>query len=308
MQRHDRLDTRAIAIMVFCCVLWGVQQVTLKLAIADGLPPVLQAGLRSAGAAALSAAWLLHRQGPGALRAAVFPRTGLLPRVLLGLVFAAQFVAMFVGVSETAASRAVLLIYTAPFFTALGAHLFLPQDRLGVAQALGLVLAFLGVGAAFADGLFTGPSHLLGDALCVLAALLWAATSVMVKASPALRSTGAAALLLYQLALSAPVLLAVSALLGEWSAPLHPGAIAWAALGYQTIVVAFASYLVWYWLLLSYPASQVAGFTFLTPVFGVLAGALFLGEPLSWGLFVGLASVALGLRLINRPTKVAATA
>jgi drug/metabolite transporter (DMT)-like permease len=306
--RRDRLDTTAIAIMTLCCALWGVQQVTVKLAVADGLPPVLQSALRSAGAAVLGAAWLLARQGPGALREAVMPRTGLWPRVVLALLFAAEFVAMFAGIGLTSASRAVLFVYSAPFFTALGAQLFLPQERMGMAQALGLVIAFAGVAAAFTDGLLHGHGSFAGDALCALGAILWAATSILVKASPPLYRTSASALLLFQLGGSVPLLFAASALLGEWSAPMHVGAVAWAALAYQTVIVAFASYLVWYWLLLTYPAWRVAGFTFLTPVFGVAAGGLILGEPLSWGLLAGLVAIAVGLRLINRPAKVPATA
>jgi drug/metabolite transporter (DMT)-like permease len=305
MPRRDRLDAVGIATIALLCALWGVQQISVKVAVQQGLPPLLQCALRSAGAAALCALWVAGRGGRAGLRAALGDRGAAAAGLLAAALFGAEFMAIYVGVKLTSASRAVLFLYTAPFFTALGAHLLLPQERLRAVQALGMVVAFAGVAAAFAEGLLHGQGSMTGDALCATGGALWAATILLIKASPSLRRTPPAGLLLYQLAGSAPLLLAASALLGELARPLHASVLAWACLFYQTAIVAFASYLAWFWLLQIYPATRLSGFTFLTPLFGILAGGLLLGETLSAGLLAGLVAIGAGLQLINRPAPAA---
>jgi drug/metabolite transporter (DMT)-like permease len=300
--QQDRLSTVAIILVTACCAAWGVQQVAIKMAAANGLPPVFQAALRSAGAAVFGLTWLSFREGRAGLHALLRPAGSWLPRIAIAALFAGEFIFIYLGLGLTTASRAALFVFTAPFFTALGAQIFLPHDKMRGAQALGLLIAFAGVAATFAEGLLRGHGNLLGDALCVVGAVLWAATSIIIKASRGLIGTTANALLVYQLCGSAPVLLVASILLGELSGPLHVGGLAWLSIGYQAFLVAFLSYLTWFWLLLIYPASRLASFTFLTPVFGVAAGWALLGEPLSPGLFVGLTAIGLGLRLINHPS------
>ncbi|HET9018921.1 MAG TPA: DMT family transporter [Acetobacteraceae bacterium] len=300
MQRHDHLDTRAIAVVVLLCALWGVQQVTVKVALHDGFPPLLQAAVRSAGAAILCAAWIGGREGANGLRASLgglaAARVGLATAALFG----AEFTAIYLGLRLTSASRAVLFLYTSPFFTALGAHLLLPRERLRAAQVAGLAVAFAGLLVAFSEGLRHGQGSIAGDALCTLGGALWAMLTLTMKASPSLRRARASGMLLYQLAGSAPLLLGGAAALGELAHPLHADALAWACVLYQTVIVAFASYLAWFWLVVRYPVGKLSGFTFLTPLFGILAGGLLLGETLSVGLFVGVAAICTGLQLLNR--------
>lgn len=300
MQRHDRLDARAMAVVVLLCALWGVQQVTVKVAVHDGFPPLLQATVRSAGAAVLCAGWIAARNGAAGLRDAFGGRAAAGAGLLTAALFGAEFMAIYLGIRLTSASRGVLFLYTAPFFTALGAHLLLPQERLRAVQALGLAIAFTGLVVAFSEGPPAGHGSVAGDLLCMLGGALWAATIVIIKASPALRRATPAGILLYQLAGSVPVLLGGAAVLGELARPPHPDALAWGCVLYQTVVVAFASYLAWFWLLVLYPAGKLSGFTFLTPLFGILAGGLLLGETLSSGLFIGVAAICAGLQLLNR--------
>jgi drug/metabolite transporter (DMT)-like permease len=283
----------------WCCALWGVQQAAVKVAVAGGLGPLLQAGLRSAVAAALVLGWIAMRQGTQSVRACFRRDAATVPSVAIALMFAFEFLALYPGVRLTTASRAVLFLYTAPFFTAFGAHLFLPRERLRVTQTLGLLIAFAGVAAAFADGLAGGGGSVAGDVLCLAAGALWGATTVMIKASPALARTSSARILFVQLAGSAPILLAASWLAGENLWP-HAPALAWASLFYQTVIVGFLSYLAWFALIQRYPAGKLAGFTFLAPVFGVAAAALLLGEHAGLPLLAGLASIAVGLRMVNR--------
>lgn len=298
MQRHDRLTALPIALLVLLCALWGFQQVAIKVAIADGMPSVLMAALRALGAGILVALWMLWRQGIAGLAAMTAPAL-LLPGLLIGVIFGLEFLLLYPGLERTTASRGVLFLYTAPFFTALGAHWFLPGETLRARQALGLVIAFGGVVIAFADGLGHPGGSIVGDAMCALSGLLWGVNTILVKANRHLRTQSFAAVLLFQIAGSVPLLVLASWYVGDLATPLHPTSLAWISLAYQTIVVTFASYLVWFWLVMRYQAAAVSGFTFLAPLLGIAAGAIILGETATPALLLGLAAVAVGMRLLR---------
>lgn len=289
--------------MVLLCAAWGVQQALVKLAVADGMAPTWQAALRSLIAAPLLMVFVARRAG--GLRALFAIDAALLPGLLLGAVFTLEFLCVYGGIARTTASRAVLFLYTAPFFVALGVHLWVPAERLRPVQGVGLLCAFAGIAVAVADGVRhpagAGLGNTLpGDALVIVAAMLWASLTVLTKAHPVLRRTPAERLLFYQLAGSAAPLLAVAFLGGHGGEIWHAGWIAYGSLAYQALVVAFASYLAWYWLILRYPAGRLAAFSFLTPLFGMLAGAALLGETITPALLLALLCVAAGLLLVNR--------
>lgn len=289
-------DALAVSMMVVLCMCWGFQQVTIKIAAA-GISPIMQAGLRSIIATGLLLGWAHLRCIP------LFSRDGTLAGGLAaGALFAGEFVFIYAGLAYTAASRMVVFIYLAPCLTALGLQWFVPGERLSAGQWAGVVLAFLGVALAFADGFSTAAgSTLVGDAFGVVAALLWAATTVLVR-STRLTSASAAKTLFYQLAISALILPLVSLAVGEAGVSALTPKVA-ASLVYQSVIVAFASYLAWFWLLTRYLAGRLAVFSFLTPLFGVAFGVLFLSEPLS-AAFVGAALlVGAGIALVNRPAK-----
>ncbi len=295
-----RLDGRAVAVMTLLCLIWGIQQVSVKLAIADGLPPALQAGLRSLIATLLLLAWIFWREGAGGLWRLLRRDRSLGPGIVMALLFGGEFLLLYAGLTRTPASRAVLFLYTAPFFVALGVHFLVPEERLGLREAAGLVLAFAGIAVAFADGLRNAAAGAnTGDLMVTVAASMWAAVTVMVKAVKGLHGVSAAKILFYQLAGSIPILLGAALLQGEASALIHAGAIAYASLAYQSVIVAFASYLAWFWLIGLYPAGRLAAFSFLTPLFGMIAGIVVLHEPASIFLVVALAAVAAGLYLVN---------
>jgi drug/metabolite transporter (DMT)-like permease len=289
----DRLDGFAITVLLVCSVAWGLNQVAVKLSIA-GIPPVLGAGLRSVVAGVLLLGWCAARGER------LFARDGTGPYgLLLGLMFSAEFVFLYWGLAFTTASRSVIFLYMAPFLVALGAHWLIPGERLTAPRAIGLGLAFAGLCLAFADALtLPGRRELVGDLLETLAAILWAATTVLVKRVGYHAVTPDRALF-YQLAISGPLLIALSVAIGERAAG-DPSPLVLAALAYQGVVVAFASYLAWFWLLARYPASGVAAYSFWTPLVGVLAGALVLGERLTGYLGGAVALVAGGIYLVNR--------
>jgi drug/metabolite transporter (DMT)-like permease len=292
MTERKALDAQAFSLMLALTALWGFQQVAIKLTAAD-ISLVMQAALRTALAVVLLVAWARWRG------IALLSRDGTLSAGLAaGLLFGLEFVFIYAGLGHTAASRMTVFIYLAPVLTALGLHWLVPGEKLARAQWLGVAIAFAGIALAFGEAFVAARASLLGDFCGLVAAMLWAATTVLIRAS-ALARASAAKTLFYQLGVAAPILLAASLLLGE------PGVVALsplalASLAYQGIIVAFASYLVWFWLLTRYLAARLSVFSFMTPLFGVFAGVLILDEPLTPS-FVGAALlVGTGIVLVNR--------
>jgi drug/metabolite transporter (DMT)-like permease len=292
-QRHARLDQTAVLVVVLLCASWGLYQVSVKVA-STGISPALQAGIRSIGSAVLLSLWIVWRRIP------LFDRDGTcLWGLAAGMLFALEFLLIYWGLTYTNASRGIIFVYMSPFIVALGAHLFIPGEGITRRKMLGLSAAFIGVAVAFADGLRQPTSQeFIGDLMCFGAAVAWGATTVLIKASP-LADRPAEKTLFYQLAVSAVVLPLISLVLGERGV-FDPSPAVLLALAYQIVVVAFASYLAWFVLITKYPAAHLAAFTFLTPVFGVLAGAALLRETLSVGLVVALCLVTSGIYLVNR--------
>jgi drug/metabolite transporter (DMT)-like permease len=293
--RKDHVDGRAVALLLGCCTVWGLGQVAAKLTLTE-IPPLMQAATRSLGAAVLLVAWSSWR-GLALWRADGTGRAGL----LAGALFAIEFGCIFVGLQYTTASRMSVFIYFAPFVVALGMPLIAHSERLDRWQSLGLVLAFGGVVWAYFEGFVrptAGPLQWLGDTLGIAGAVLWGLTTLVLRGSR-LGSALPEKALLYQLAVSAAALGVASLAAGEaWPVRLS-GASLW-PLAFQTVVITFASYLVWFWLVRHYPATRISAFTLLTPIFGLLAGVLLLGEPLTMRLVVALAAVCVGIALVNR--------
>jgi drug/metabolite transporter (DMT)-like permease len=293
LQRH--IGPAAALGLVGVCALWGLGQVAIKLSNA-GISPILNAGLRSAGAMILVALWCRFR----GIR--ILQRDGTLwPGTAAGVLFAIEFLLLYWGLEYTTAARSVVFLNTSPFFVALGAHFVIANDRLTATKIVGLLCAFVGVAIAFSDGLRAPTLRmLLGDAMALSAAFAWGATTVLVKATK-LAVIQPERTLLYQLFVSAVALIVASILGGERGMfAITPTVVV--ALAYQTVVVAFVSYVAWFWYIAHYPASRVSSFVFLTPVFGVIAGALILREPITPGLIAALALVAAGIYITNRPS------
>ncbi|MBI3705353.1 MAG: DMT family transporter [Rhizobiales bacterium] len=287
------LDALATCVVIALCLSWGFNQVAVKLAIHD-IPPMIQSSLRSAAAALIVTAWCKARGMP------LLTRDGtLVPGLAAGALFGVEFMCIYQGLVYTTATRAVLFIYLAPFFVVLGARIFLPADRFGAAQWLGLGLSFAGMIVAF--GLPTpalDPRQAVGDLMMVGGAVFWAATTLIIKAS-ALSRISSEKVMLYQLVVSAPLLALAAWLAGERIDAL-PSALALGAFAYQAVWVVSVTFVVWFALVVRYSANRLSAFTFLTPLFGVAAGHLVLGEPLTPAFAAAVALVAGGLVLVNR--------
>ncbi len=287
------LDAIAVALTVLLCLSWGFNQVAVKLAIHD-IPPLLQGAIRSFGAAVIVAGWCRLRGIP------LFTRDGTLwPGLAAGFMFGIEFFCIYQGLNYTTATRAVLFIYIAPFFVVLGARIVLPADRFKLWQWIGLGLSFAGMMVAF--GLPTpalDPRQMLGDILMIVGALGWAITTLIIKASR-LNTTSPEKVMLYQLVVSGPML-ALGAFAAGESLTRWPDALALGALAYQTVWVVSITFVIWFALIKKFSANRLSAFTFLTPLFGVAAGHLVLGDPLTPAFAAAVALVAGGLVLVNR--------
>jgi drug/metabolite transporter (DMT)-like permease len=291
----DHLDLKGFLILLFLTLLWGCNYPAVKISNL-GFSPIFNALLRSSIASVLGILYCLSIKEP------LFHRDRrLFHGFVVGMLFGLEFVCIYLGMFYTDAARAVILVNTSPFIVALGAYLFL-RERLGLLKIIGLALAFAGVYLVFQGKPRTWSSSMLfGDVLELGAAVFWGATTVYIKKYLAGR-VHPIHTFLYQLVFSIPIIFLCSYLIEEkWILNVDTAAVL--ALLYASIVVAFASYLTWFKLIHTYPVSQLAVFTFLSPFFGVASGVVILGEQLTAGLIFGLLFVSAGIYLANYQRK-----
>jgi len=264
----------------------------------QGVPPILACTIRSVVAALLL--WIYA----SCLGQRVFLATGDLKHgAAIGGLFGVEFLLLYYGIDLTNASRAIIFLYTQPLWTALGAHFFLSAERLTATKCVGLMLSFAGLVTVFGTRPTTvGHLYWVGDLMEVGAAALWAATSIYLKRFMLNKPITHYQTLFAQLFFSIPVL-AAGWLLFEWGRPVTLAPLVIGAVVYQSVVIAFMSYLLWFWMIHRYQVSRLAAFTFLTPLSGVILSGVLLEEPLTAVLFAGLVLVAAGLYLVNRPDR-----
>lgn len=292
MEMRKALDGRAAGLMVVLCLVWGLQQVAIKAAAPD-IAPLLQIALRSGVAAALVGLLMLVRRER--LSLAGTWRPGL----LVGFLFALEYLLVGEGLRYTSASHMVVFLYTAPIFAALGLQWRLPSERLVPLQWMGILLAFAGIALAFFGGDHGGGFSgdvFFGDLLGLLGGVAWGATTVVIRCSR-LAGTPAALTLFYQLAAAFLLLTPAAVALGQWG--FDPTPLAWSSLAFQAVVVSFVSFLAWFWLLRHYLASRLGVFSFLTPLFGVVLGAWLLDEAIERGFLMGAVFVLFGILLVS---------
>ena len=286
-------DAFALQVMLGLCLIWGVQQVVIKTAAVD-IAPVMQAAGRS-GIAALLVGLLICWKG-GWDQVSSTWRGGL----LAGGLFALEFFFIAEGLQLTSAAHMSVFLYTAPIFTALGVNWLLPSERLRPLQWLGIFLAFVSIAFAFAGGVSFADmdrNMLLGDAYGILAGMAWGATTVVVRGSR-LSEAPVTLTLFYQLIVGFVGLLLIAAVSGQIS-HVSLTTVAVTSVLFQGLVVSFFSYLVWFWMLKRYLASNLAVFSFMTPMFGVTFGVIVLNEPLSFNFAVGAVFVLFGITFVS---------
>ncbi len=293
---HQRkpLDTRAILICVVLCFIWGLQQVAIKAASTD-VSPLLQVGLRCGVSGALLYLWnrfVSHERSNPSVRW----HHGL----FVGLAFACEFLFVAEGLRFTTASHMSVLLYTAPLFAAIGLALRLPEERLSALQWLGLLLAFSGIGIAFllptllAESVaqMDNPLWWLGDLLGLASGISWGITTVLLRTS-SMNEASASQMLYWQLGIGFVVLSSAACLSGQTQ--ITNTSLAWVSMLFQSVVVSFASYLVWCGLLRQYLAARLGVIVFMSPIFGVLLSIALLGEHVGLPFVTGSLCVLAGL-------------
>src|SRR5215203_3155053 len=287
------LTPGAIALMLMLCLSWGFNQIAVKLVLPD-VPPMLQALSRSVGAlpVLLAIGWFRGVK--------FFERDGTLwPGLSAGIIFGVEFVLIYRGLLLTSASRAVVFLYTAPFFVALGSYLFL-GERLRASQWGGLGLSFAGVALAIGVPQANVDANvLLGDLLIVAGGALWASTTLLIKATALLKAPAEKGLG-YQVAISIPILAFAAWISGERLTQM-PGALSLSLLAYQAFWVVGLTFLLWFALVKTYSASKLSAFTFVTPLFGVAASYFILHDTLTIAFGVAALLVIAGLYRVNKP-------
>lgn len=290
MDRKSHIDMIGAVALIGFALNFGLNQVVVKVSN-GGFQPVFMAAIRSIGAGVILIMWMRARGISLHL-----PRVGTVGGMIAGVLFALEFMFLFNALDLTTVSRSSIIFYSMPVWLALAAHFLLPGEQLSRTRLVGLGLAMAGVALAVADR-ESGQGSLLGDLLSLLAAFCWAGIALCVRITP-LSTVPAEQQLMWQLVISAPILLIASLFFGDLLRDLGP--IHLAGLAYQILAIASFGFLAWFWLMKIYPASGVASFSFLAPVFAVLLGWLVLGEEIELSIWLALALVAAGLVLINR--------
>jgi drug/metabolite transporter (DMT)-like permease len=295
MDKKTRIDAFGASSLILFSALLGLNQVLIKV-VNSGLQPVFQAGLRSLCALPVIVIFALI-----AKRKLSITDGSLMGGMICGLLFSGEFILLFLALDYTTVARTSIFFYTMPFWVALAAHFLIPGERLTAIRSLGLFLAMAGVAIAMLDRpQQAGEYALWGDIMCLFGAMMWAGIALSARVTKLSRSTPEMQLV-YQLAVSAPIVLFVATFFGDLVRDLHPYHIG--IFTFQVFVVVAFGFSFWFWLLSKYPASDMASFGFLAPVFGVAFGWLILDEPVTMTLVVALVLVGLGIFLVNKKPK-----
>ncbi|WP_433988994.1 DMT family transporter [Sulfitobacter sp. TBRI5] len=290
MERKSSMDSFGATALILFALLLALNQVVIKVS-GGGFGPVFQAGLRSAGAVVVLLVWM-RLKGVALVMPRGVSRWGLLS----GLAFTFEFICLFTALDFTSVSRASVIFYSMPVWLAIAAHLFLPGERLTPLRVVGLALAMAGVIWALSNRDGADVSW-QGDLAALGAALGWTSIALMVRATK-LNTVKPEVQLLWQVAVSAPILLLLAYASGDLVRDLQM--IHLAGLAFQIVCVASLGFLFWFWLLTLYPAASVASFSFLSPVFSVILGWVLLNEAVGLEIWGALVLVAAGIYLINR--------
>ncbi len=283
------MDAFGASLLIGFNVLLGLNQALVKV-VNDGFAPVFQAGLRSACAfvpVLLYALWARKRLS--------LSDGTLLPGLANGVLFSGEFCLLFLALDLTSVSRVSLFFYTMPLWVAVGAHFLIPGERLTGTKIAGLSVAFAGIATALLGGSEGGSWQ--GDVLALGGALCWAGIALLARTTK-LAETSPEMNLLYQLAVSAVLVVPLALLLGDTIR--EPTALTYGIFAFQVIVIVAIGFVVWFWILSVYPVANMASFSLLTPVFGIFFGWLIFADQLTGSFLLGLLLVGVGLVLVNR--------
>jgi len=285
------MHPRDVAATVFVTAVWGVAFVGLKEVVAHG-PPVTLAGARFVmGGVLLLPLLRRRRQAPVPPGRRLRPLSGREVLLVALLQTTALYGLGFLGIQRSTAGASALLLNTNPVMVAMLAWPMLGEPLRGSSLA-GILLAVAGVATV---SVHSGLGSPLGITLLLGAALSWASASIVIKRMGAVDLLRLSCL---QMLVGGLPLLAMGVLF-EHRLP-HPTVAAWGWFAFLVIPATAVNFALWFGLLERYSATAMTSWLFLIPVFGVLAGAAILHEPIGWRVLIGGLLVVLGLVLAQR--------
>ena len=294
MTQKANIDTFGAICLIGFSVLLGINHVVIKV-VNSGLQPIFFCGLRSAIAALCILIWMKYKKIP-----IHFPITDWNIGILAGTIFAAEFLFLFLALDYTTVIRNSIIYYSMPLWLSLLAHFFLPNETITRIKLVGLILAFVGVIWAILSREDTSTDYTIFGDLCALGgAIGWAAIILLARGS-SFAQIKPEMQLLWMTLVSTPMLIIVSLFFGDLIREFK--FIHLYGLLFQSIIVVAMGFIFWLWLLSIYPASGVASFAFLTPIFGMAFGWLILKEQLSSNVIIAAGLVIIAIYLINKPS------
>lgn len=281
-----------IILVASLCLVWGATWLVIKIGLTES-PPFYAAAFRFIVAAAILgaiAAWRRPR----------WPRG----RRLWGwiafsafLMYTGSYAVTYFVEQHINAALAAILFASFPFFVAVGAHYFLPNERLTSLKIMGLVIGFSGVVVLFAGGA-TAPTTSVwwAPGLMLLSPLASAFSNIIVKRH--LTKEDPVVLNFIQMSLGVVFLLGLAMSLEDLEAFRWNATSIGAVLFLAVFGSAFA-FVTLYHLLRTMAASRLSLIAFVTPVVAAILDWLVLGDLPTWATAVGAALVLGGIYIVN---------
>ena len=290
-QSSNNITPKVLSLVLIVACLWGGNAVAMKVALRD-MPPFILAGFRFAFGALIIWLWSKFKNIDVKIQ-----RQDVFSLIILSLLFAAQICTFNLGTKYTTAGRSSVLINVNPFFIAILAHFFIPNDRLSIRKVIGFILASLGIYVVFRDKIETSEPHVLGDVIMLSSGFLFSILTIYTK--KLMQRMGVYKILLWQMVFGLVPFFGLS-LIFERSARHTVNLELIIALLYQGGLVASVAFIIWTTLLNRYNASKISAFLFATPLFGIGLSAIILHEAITIYLLAGALLVAVGIYVVNK--------
>ena len=290
MNKKNSIDFFGASLLIIFSILLGLNQSLVKI-VNLGMHPIFQVGIRSFVAAI-----------PVIIFCLLFKKKlsksdgSLVPGIICGSLFALEFVLLFFALELTSVSRSSILFYSMPVWLGICAHFLFEEEKLNIKKIIGFLISIAAVTIAMSSKANISNGSVLGDIFALLASFLWAAIILMVRMTNLKKSTPEMQLL-YQLVVSAIIILPLTAYLGFGLRDITIS-IMFIFL-FQSLIIVAAGFLIWFWVLSIYPASLMASYSFFGPIFGVFFGWLIFKEEISITIILSLLFVSIGIYLIN---------
>src|SRR5258706_12066168 len=283
---------KARIVWLILCGIWGSTWLFIKMGLTD-LPALTFAGIRFALASLILMLMVLARR-------AAWPRTRrewTLIAVVGVLQFSLNYGLVFWGEQYISSGLAAVLQSSFPAFGLVIAHFYLPQERLTVGRAIGVLLGICGIAVIFSDQLsIAGSTALLGSIALVLSALCGSYSNVLVKAYGSKIDPHAFAAC--QMIFGFSPLLAIGIPTEGNPLHFHWTTMAVISLLYLTLVGSVVAFALYYWLVRKMDVTNTMLIALVTPVVAVILGMIVLHEKLNWRLLAGSACIISGIGLI----------